>query len=100
MVSAGRTPRADRDSALRELLQDGGVVGVELATLDLHTAHTGERCIAIGVEAPLAKHAVKVLSGEDAIKDGSAIFLADLIDRVQRHIHGLITIDRIDLRLT
>src|SRR4051812_31088707 len=100
-ASAGHwPPRACQRFIPDDLLQNGGVAGIELTALGLHTAH-GERIgVAVGVDAELAGHTVEILGGKDRVEDRGAIFLANLVDRVQRNIGRLITIHRVDLGLT
>src|SRR3954466_7605703 len=78
-ASAGHgPPRACQGFVRDDLLQNGGVGGVELAALGLHAAHGDRIGVAVRVDAELPGHAVEVLGREDRIEDRGAILLADL----------------------
>ena len=49
-----------------------------LPSLTCAAGHRGERGVAVGVERPLAEHAVVVLGGEDGVRIALAVLRAGL----------------------
>src|SRR5437868_12206833 len=72
---------------------------IELTVFDLATAHCAACRIAGIGETPQAQRAVEQSGGEDRVADGGAVLPADALNRIQRHLHRLVTVGGVRLWL-
>jgi hypothetical protein len=76
--------------------------GYVLTALDLIEGHVGQGGIAIGVKRPGAESTVKILDREYSFVDcsavgGDATSGADILDRLEGYVHGLIAVHSVGL---